>query len=1214
MQKTAYWYWHAYGYPRTSATIKLAMKLTFVLLTAVFLTVHGRGLSQTITLSGRDIPLNGVFAAIEKQTGYTIFYNKNLLRNRRPVSVQAADMPLNSFLQLTLRDQSLEYSIENKTIFIFEKKSGQSIPPEGTVEVNLIPVSGIVLDADGKPLQGATLRIKGKAVTAMTDEKGNFKLEAPAGSTLIVSFVGFHSREVKVTGELISVLLERSASSMDTTTVYVSTGYQRIARERSAGSFAQPDMGIFNERSSTMDVLQRLDGLIPGLVINNSPTAATNPILIRGLTSINGSRAPLYVVDGVAVDDVSTINPNDVGSITVLKDATAASIWGSRASNGVIVITTKKGSGGKLRIDYDAFYNFQGKPEIDYYPVLSSRQYIDVAKATFNPVLFPYNSVNIPFVGNPIVALPPHEQILYDQDNGLISAAQAGQKLDSLASINNVGQMKKLLYRNAGLMNHTLSLSGSSGNYSAYGSFSYTNTVDDKPGDKNNRYKLNVRQDLTLNKFLSVYLITDLTNTVTTGKNNITPDDRFIPYALFQSGGKATSMSWLYNPNDARSLYEAQSGISLEYKPLEERDYATAHDNNLLARINAGATVKLIDGLTFQGVYGYIKGSDKNTYYEDARNFNVREEVVNFTVPGVNPGDKPTYYLPTTGGRYTVGNTDRQNWTVRNQLVYDKAWGESKHQLNLLFGQEAQQQLTNTITTRVYGYNPQLLTYASVDYVTLGNGISGPVIPNNFGYSSLFNQSYAETEVEQRFTSYYANAAYTYDRKYTVNGSWRIDQSNLFGKDKSAQNKPIWSVGGAWLLSNEKFMQNVSAVNRLSMRLTYGITGNSPLPGTASSYDILSSFSSPIFPGGQTLQVQTPANGKLTWETTATTNLGFDFVVLNNRVSGSVDLYNKNTSNLIGQTTTNLLSGYSSITGNFGNMYNRGVELSLRTLNVKEGLFSWHTLFNFSYNRNKITNIVQPAPISDALTQLQQSYVQGYSSFALFAYRYAGLDETGDPRIRLADGTVTKERSIAKPTDLVYKGSTQPKWSGGFSNSFDYGNFGLSVNMVYSLGNVMRRDVNTFYSGRLDGNINYPFTSGNVHSEFLNRWQAKGDEAKTAIPSYIADDGTSMSQRDIMYYTEGDINVLNAGYIKVRDIVLAYSLPSPVLRALRVGSIKIRAGISNLMLWKANKYGIDPEFQNSLPQFDANYENLTGGARTTPINQHTYTLGLHVTF
>lgn len=1228
-------------------------RATVIILTAIMMAAqvllasasYGQGNEQKkISIDFKNTAIRKVFSAIEAKGDVVIMYENTGVLKEEKVSITLKDQRVGDILNILLKNKALKWSIRENIIRI------EAIYPNNTSspgENSPQPVTGLILDSLGKPLPGVSILLSPGNKGTVTETNGAFMIAAvpPGRYMLQVSLVGHYriSKEIIVQRSapfnLGTVVLKASPFVMNAVEVTVNTGYQSLSKERSAGSFSKPDMQIVENRSTSMNVLQRLDGLVPGLAVNNAPLSR-NPLLIRGLSTLGitdqlgnykgTNRNPLVVVDGIPMDDVSSINPQDVEDITVLKDATAASIWGARAANGVIVITTKKGKiNTKVKVQYDGFVNFQGKPDLDYTPVLSSQQFIQALKEIHTPEyfnLYPWSKVSA-FTNTGSTGLPPLEVILYNQYRGLISDAQANKSLDSLASINNHQQIKDLFYRNASIMNHTVSLSGGGPVYSFYGSLAYTNTTSPRPGEQNNSYKANLRQDFTLNKWLQAYLITDLTNTITSSNREPAIDYRFYPYQLFQdANGKNLSVPYIgYLSDSTRTAWENRSRISLDYVPLNEVNYGHTKNDDLLNRITGGVKVNLVKGLRFEGVYGYVKDVSKTTSYDDAKSYAVRTEVVQFTV-APTPSSTPVYFLPTSGGKYSVTNFNQRSWTVRNQLVFDKAWNGLRHQVSLLAGQEAQDRLVIINRSEVRGYNESLQTFIPIDYARLGStGVSNPVIPNSIGKSLFSDLPFSQTESETRFTSYYANGGYTYNRKYTVNGSWRIDRSNLFGLDKSAQNKPVWSAGVKWGLSDENFMQGLSWLNRLALRATYGITGNSPTPGTASSYDVLSALSGSYLPGHTGLQIETATNPKLTWESTKSINLGVDFSVLNNRLNGSVDFYSKKTENLLGNMPVNGFTGYSSIVGNFGSLQNKGIEFSIHSLNISNKNFSWNTSLSLAYNKNTITQLNDPTAITTGAQKISSPFATGYSAFAIFAYKYAGLDNMGDPQIYLNNKTITKTPNVPKPEDVVYMGTYQPVWSGGLSNIFRYKNFTLAANVVLNLGHVMRRDVNISYSGSISGLSNIlsqsdqsGFTGGQLNPEFLNRWKKPGDEAITNVPSYVSSSSVSNTRRDINYYRFADINVVSASFIKMRDITLSYSLPQHLIHRIKTDNISFKLQASNIMLWKANKYGIDPEFQDPFRGTRVPSTPLiTDPAVNTQsyrFGQGTVTVGVHVNF
>jgi TonB-linked SusC/RagA family outer membrane protein len=1191
------------------------MRLTAIILLVSVLHVSATGLSQTVTLKVRNESLENLFDNVTTQTGYYFFYRPGQLKGSKPVTIQAEDVPLESFLQQLFKEQPVTYMIQNQTIFIVAKTDTVHKKPTAPP----VTIHGEVRDSLGNAMRGASITLLPGNAQAISNKNGEFVIGGiePGRYVLRVSYVGYEtiSLPVNVTAEsnsVVKVVLKPETTNLVEVTV-LNNGYQTLSRDRSAGSFSKPKLDIIYNRSTSMDLMQRLDGQLPGLVINNAPNQNGNAITVRGNSTINADKSLLYVVDGVVVTDLTDLNPNDVQDVTLLKDATAASIWGSRASNGVIVVVTKKGSFGsnKLKVEYNGFVNFQGKPDVGYLPYMRSAEYIQTMKEIFTDSVYratnSYASANTVLLGNnPML---PHETILWKQYRGLISEATANAQLDSLAAIDNMSQIKDIWYRNASLSNHTVSVRGGFGNYSLYGSLAYTNTTSYTPGDKNNAYKINLRQDVNISKRVTAYLVTNLVNTITAAGRPPSPNvtTRFVPYQLFKDAdGNSISMPWIYRTDSLMNLYQTKSGLNLNYNPVDEMNYGNTKGNIFHTNLTGGVTVKLIRGLRLEGVYGLMNGNSKTTAFDSQKSFPVRNLLAAFTVPS-STGGSPTYYLPSVGGVLTTTNVTQRNFTIRHQLVYDITAGNGDHQLTMLAGQEATSAFVNTNTSVARGYDPQLTTSQAVDYATLASGISGTVYPSGILRSSLGYDAYNEVENLARTTSLYGNAAYTYSRKYTLNASVRSDKSNLFGADKSVQYKPLWSVGLAWQINRESFMERVSWVDYLTLRATYGLSGNQPSKSQyfAAAYDILYGAISQYTPGGIGYAIGTYANKKISWENTKNYNAGLDYSFLKGRLLGSTDLYMRRTTNLIGNEPANAFTGVATITGNLGDIHNTGVESRLTSVNYRSRDFVWSTTLILSYNVNKVTKLYVATPTTLATQFMSTRYAEGYSSYAQWGYRFKGLDNVGDPLVELADGTITKKPNAALASDLVYMGTWQPKLTGGFSNNFRYRNFQLSCNMVYNFGSMLKRDavglnsITSTLTGRTSTSGGFYY--GNLYSDFNKRWKKPGDETITNIPAYVPSSTTSTNQRTVGYYANGDINYFDGAYLKMRDLNLSYTLPQQIVSRIRAEDITFRVTLSNVMVWKANHYGIDPEFQNS-----------TTAERFMPFAQHSIAFGLNM--
>ncbi|HMO31640.1 MAG TPA: SusC/RagA family TonB-linked outer membrane protein [Lacibacter sp.] len=1215
----------------------LTMKFIIVFLFIASMQVGATGYSQ-VTISARDIPIRTVFKQIQKQTGYDFLYRVKLLEQAGNVSIELQNVSLEMALHECLKDKPLSYQVYEKTVVIKAKEQAADLRlplvADAVAVQPPVEVTGRVLNEKGEPMDGVTVSVKGTAVAVSTNNRGEFRISVPdLNATLILTAVTIETVEFKLNGRatLTVTVKEKITSGDEVLVTSYNTGYQSVSRERSAGAFASPNKVIVQDRSSSASVLPRLEGLIPGFAINfntgSTPTGNnrlstgegnSNQYIIRGIGSIQSERAPLYVVNGIIQDDISSLNANDVEDITVLRDATAASIWGARAANGVIIITTKRGAKNeKIKVQYDAFYNMQGKPDYNYFPRMSSAEFITTAREVFDPVAFPWNTVSTFTNATSGAGIPPHEVILYNQSRGLITAAQANAQLDSLSALSNNQQIGDLFFRNQSLINQTISIRGGGNIHTFYGSFSYTNNQSFIPGEKNEQFTVNLRQDFNMNNRVKLFVITDLANNVSSNKRAVVVDNRFLPYQLFEdNAGNRPDMSYLsFITNDSvRNAFETRSRLNLKYNPLDEFDRGSTSNNGILARVTSGLTVRFSKGLRFEGTYGYARGGNTTTEYDAQNSFPVRSTLVQFTQAPVAPSTIPTYFLPTTGGQFSKTDVLQRRWTVRNQLVFDTSLAKGKHQITLLAGQEAQENFSNNTNSVVRGYNPLLLTFQNVDYNSLATtGVSNPVAPRNTGNRSLLtNPVFSESELLTRVRSYYANAGYTFLRRYTLNGSLRNDESNLFGINRSAQRRPVWSIGGRWLISGEQMLQKAGWINTLALRTTYGITGNAPSPGSATTSDVLVAAISNFAPGPG-LNISTFANRALTWERTENINIGVDFAFFKRKLYGSLDLYERFTSDLIGQLPVNFIAGASNIIGNFGDMKNRGVELSLTSVNISGRKLQWQSTLNIGYNRNRIIRLQQITAVDNLSRLVQQTkYLEGYPALSIFAYNWAGLDNLGDPQIFLSDGSLYK---AAATTNLSidagrFMGTFQPLWNGALLNFVSYKQFSLSSSIIFNLGHFGRVDVMQNANGRTNVNRvdftqgSYPrLITGNLHRDLVRRWRQPGDEAFTDVPSYIT---TNTNRRNTAYYYFGSNNVYNASFAKLRDLTLSYGIPQSVLKRLKTDEIRFRVQVANVMLWRANKLGLDPEFQTT----DINFTN----ERRMRVGQGALTFGVNIKF
>ena len=1166
----------------------MIMRLTTLLLFVSLLQVSAAGLAQKITINERKATIEKVLKIICVQSGYDIFYDGKDLNRLPLLNISVKNASLEEALKATLDSQPISYTIEGKVVVIARKKP--SIIDAVKDYLLSYTLHGMVLDENGHRLVGANVMIMNDHRGYGVAEDGRFELDDINGDeTLITTYLGYKTDTLKLHGEHSVTITMRPQSAKLEEVAIVNTGYQKLAKDRVSGSYGKPDMQLFANRVGTTDVINRLEGLVPGVTVKAGPqgsganrngTGSNQRSIVRGISSVTLNTDPLYVLDGLQVPNLSNLNPNDIGDITVLKDAAAAAIYGVKSANGVIVITTKSGKkDGKVAINYNGYFTLSGKPRFKKNYYLNSAEYIQTAIETFDPQTNPYSIYD---------AYAPHELILYRENAGTISGAQATKSLDSLSGLDNRKQIQDLFYRNSFTTNHSLSASAGNQVYSVYSSISYTNNYSTTPGESSNNYLLNLNQNINPTKWLSIGLNTSFNNIRSKSKHPVSVGAAFLPYQLFEDANGNPLMINYMNQLSAerKDDFQARSRINLDYVPLDEINKGYTNTNLFNINTTGNVGVKFWKGLSFQGTYGYRKASGPSDSYLDHSSMEMRNELLRFTLANT-PNDVPKYLLPEYGGTLRSKETNSQNWTLRNQLVFTSSLRGGKDNINIQIGQEAVENSDRLATTILRGYDDELKTFALIDYVGLAKPIFGAV---GSGYSSLYEKPFELINEKRRFTSLFGLFNYSINDRYMIDASVRQDKSSNFASISSKQKKPAYSIGGKWQLYKENFMQSLSWINNLGLRTTYGTNGNAPT-SSATIYDILYASKDPNL--GDSFSVNSVANRNLSWETTRTLNFGVDFAVLNNRLSGNIDLYLRNTTDLLGQVKYNPLTGTETTTGNVGNIKNNGIEFALNSRNLNIRNFGWTTGLVFSYNYNKLVSYSDPADYQlSASSRTNANYEIGYPIQPIFAYRYAGLDNLGDPQIFKADGSVTKDPNAAAKDDLVFMGTTQPKFNGGLTNTFRYKSLSLSANMIYNFGAIFRKPTELRY-GRLTASS---FSDGNVKASFADRWKTPGDEDHTNIPSYAANPSINYGRRNLDYYTYADINVISGDYIKLRDVTLSYDLPPNVLRALGLQRVSAYVQTGNFLIWKANKDGLDPEYI---------------GDRLTDRN---YSLGLNVSF
>ncbi|MCK7556347.1 SusC/RagA family TonB-linked outer membrane protein [Chitinophaga sedimenti] len=1134
------------------------MKLTSALLLLCCLHVSANTFSQSVTFSGRGIPMKQVFAAIKKQTGYVVWGKSELLQKADAVSVSVQNMPLLSFLDLIVKNQPFNYKVTDNTIFLYGKNDPS---PDDAAKATATPVSGRVTDSTGVPLIGATVVVAGGGRSAITDMNGSFSLPVDAGNVLRISFIGYQTKEMAVTSAMLqsgnagNIILAHISSNLTELNVTANTGYQSIPKERATGSFGVITEATLGARMET-SIMDRLEGTVPGLFMQNgTPT-------VRGLSTLYGNQQPLYVVDGFPYEgDLNYINPADVVNVTVMKDAAAASIYGTRAANGVISITTRHGSARKPVVTFSSGVFFTAKPDAGYLNLLNSSQMVDLQQELFNK-WHPGFSDGIRRTGNTKVL-----QALYNREQGYITQAELDATLSRLKTLDGQSQVEDLYMRNNIKQRHAFSAGGGNDVHQYNVTMNYTG---------NSGYGLRTGSDdinIGLKDRLKVFRWLDAeigANTnIRKGKyQRESPESyyRNMPYEVIRNpDGTPGDFTKLKSAYEIKRLTDI--GLHDEtYYPLEEMNRGELSYWSNYFRVQGGFTARIMEGLSLDLKYQTERGSSYNKQYFNSASY-FAKRMINDAAQLIN--NELIKNVPDGGQLYeTRGNS--RSYTARAQLNFDRTFA-SKHHVSALAGTE--RRAISNATTSVFkmGYNDNNLQFQPVDQLALGNLKGTEALGSTF--SLQFNDGNSFYYGEDRYISVYGNAGYTYNGRYNLTGSVRVDNSNLFGTDPRYRYLPLWSVGASWRMTEENFMKDISWLNNLTVRATYGLGGNvartvGPFLQARSSYFAEASATA--------TDIIYPPNKSLRWEKTATTNMGIDFAVLNNRISGSMDYYIRNTTDLLGEKTIDPTNAFPSALINYGSLNNKGFEVALNTRNIAGKNFSWNTTLAMSFNKNRMTDINTKDQTVYSLTGGYGVNRIGYPMDAVFSFRSAGLDPTnGSVLVYDAEGKVVQNYDqsgtiIANMTDikgLVYSGTLRPTYTTGFTNSFTYKQLSLSVMIIANGGNVIRDVVPAIQN-------NFPLN--NTDQRVRNFWRNPGDEKVPGMmpaPDLKGDGG--------IYYTllsyASDRNVLKGDYVKVRDIALSYNFEQLLSKVKKLTSAKLTLQVQNPFAWYRNDAGIDPE-------------------------------------
>jgi TonB-linked SusC/RagA family outer membrane protein len=1180
---------------RLSTKILLVMKLTTLLLTIAFMGASAKGISQSVTFSGQHIPLEKTFETVRSQTGYHVFCDRRLLKEALPVNVNADNMPLRQFLDIIFRNQSLQYLIREQTIFVSKKTMTTADPSKILEAANVVFVQGVITDENENPLYGATIKVKGTERSIINQQNGRFEISVNVGDVLIVSFVGFQTTEVKIANSTdLAIKLKRATINIDEINVKVSTGYQTISKERATGAYNIVTAEELQEVPAN-NILERLEGKVPGVRFD----IRFNKIQIRTINTYSVNTAPLIVIDGFPLipassgdqnlttlgssqmsngSVLSTLNPNDIEQITFLKDAVATSIWGSRGANGVIVIETKRGKKGAPTINFSATVGTSKAPSFSKLRWMNSAEYVDLEKEMYDKGFFTDNTQSPWYF--PLQNNNPSEVVewLFKVKRGTATQAEADAALAEIGTRNNESQIRKYLLRSAINQQYNLSVSGGGDNNSYYisGNFNKDLPIYRSNSAQNAIITGNFTNDL-FNK--TVKLRTGFNYQYATNKANIAAVEALSqslislrPYDMLVDGnGQPIRRSITMRPETNDSLVKL-GYLPFTYSAIDELNYSNTKNSINSIRLNTGLIVKLTNWMNFDVSGMYQRNINNMQTINEVNSYSGRTTVNTGTVIS-STTHKPVYNIP-YGGTYTMTDGTSWDYNLRGMLNVNYAFN-ADHQLTALAGGEIRQTYSRSYSSIRYGYDPDANSFATVN----------PTIPfmTMYGWTSTLgsNQS-GVSEQRNRYLSYFGNAAYTYKNRYNLSGSMRFDDYTLLGLERSKRAKPFWSAGFKWTVTGEEFMQSVTWLTNLGLRLTYGTGGSVPLGG--SNVPIITLNATDPNTQLPIATIQNPANQQLGWELTRTGNIGLDAGVLNNRISGSIDVYRKRSSGILASFPFNPTYGWSSLSYNTGTMKSHGFEAGITAKIVDKKDWGIASVFNIAYGKTAVTDSRFNTTLASTLVT-SSNMVNGYPMGAMFVYRSAGLNpETGQTRIydrnnKIIEST-TNLTSAFDINDIKYVGQAIAPYHGGFFNTFRYKGFQLGVQMTYYFGHKFL----------VPGINNYPQFSGEYYGivgrqkDLANRWRKPGDEAFTDVPGL-----GNVNFNSITRYRYSDKLVRSADNIRLQQISLSYNFPNSMLPKRVFKSLSLSGSARNLgMIWAKNKEGYDPEYLNS----SANYYSM----------------------
>lgn len=1172
---------------------------------------YAQDLTQRMDWVCKNEPMPSVFKNLEQVSGFKILFTYDELQDYK-VTVNLKSQTVEKIIQGIIGSHPLTYQISGKYISI--SKATQEKKPLKTLAFH-----GEVVDMSGEPLPGASIEVKGdnySTIGTVSDMDGYFSLTVPNFSTsqkrtLVISFVGMQKKTIRLTeasaDKPMRIVLE-SDNMMDELVV-VDDGYNRLPRKDMVGAFTTVKADdVMMPAYQSID--QMLQGKVAGMqVINTSARVGATPqIKIRGTSTLLGNKSPLWVVDGVIQEEplsidvssqlagnmaeligneISWLNPNDIENITVLKDASATAIYGSRASNGVIVITTKRGSTERMSVRYSSNFSIRQRPTYDLYDFMNSKERIQFSKEVYD--------AGARYQQEPLPQVYTYEGLMAMFNKRMITEKEFMTQMQRLETVNT--DWFDLLTRNSVSQNHNMSISGGSQKVTYNASVGFSQNDGIEVGNENNQFtsRLNVHAEFSKRLKMSFNINGSIRNSDGYGPgvnpyNYALNTSRSVP--AFEENGE-----WAYYQNYYTYQHNPLLGGYNTYSYNIFNEMENSYSKNKGVNFNASTNLdfKIFDWLSYQATGSLAQSMNDTEGFAGEKTSHVEMLYRGYPYGSEKSGsEKFNAALLPFGGTLTTSNSEGLSLSMSHRLAFSKEIID-KHRINAMLGWEVRTSKQRSNGNTVWGYVPErgeilVSPNRPTDIIPVG----GAKDDIEWGaLNGLYNGGWRKTSTETNYMSFFGTLAYSLKNRYVFNLNVRSDASNRFGQDQNKKFDPTWSAGFSWKIAEESFVkEKMDWLDQMNLRASYGVQGyvvNSISPELIASYQgILRGYNEYY------LTISSLPNPYLSWEQTKTWNLGMDMSLFG--FSLNLEYYGRRT-NAITRTDVAQEYGMKSILLNGGILKNHGLEVSLNFTPYRKDDFAWTVGLNFArnWNRSELSDRTAKADEVNHYDFLSGNSTRplkkGYPLSAFWSFSYAGLDkENGYPLFNGIDNNAKESygsQEIDPTSFLVYSGSSEPVFDGGLNTRLRWKNFQFGADFAVSLG--AKKRLPNPYSSFTQGKIPSPFS--NVSKTLNDRWKQPGDELKTHIPAVYTSvldeynlylpNGLFMSRYDM--WAMSDVMVADASYLRCTQMSFSYNFPRTLCQKIGVGNISLNANVNNLFVIASKKWnGYDPELGNTI--------------------------------